>query len=48
MVDKSVFTDSDVKIIPQNYKHIKYKQLYKNRELNWISHLSIIDYLFNK
>ena len=37
MVDKSVFTESNVDIIPQNYEHIKYKQLYKDKELNWIS-----------
>lgn len=48
MVDRSVFSENNIKIIPQNYEHIKYNQMYDNKKINWISNLSVIDYLFNK
>ena len=48
MVDRSVFSENNIKIIPQNYEHIKYDQMYDNKKINWISNLSVIDYLFNK
>ena len=48
MADRSVFSENNIKIIPQNYEHIKYNQMYDNKKINWISNLSVIDYLFNK
>ena len=48
MVDKELFLNNGIKIIPQNYSHIRYNQAYNKTKVSWISHLSVIDYLFNK
>ena len=47
MVDLSKFKENNIDIVAQNFNQTKYIQKYKNQNLQWLSNLSWIDFIFN-
>ena len=47
-VSGDYFRDSGIEFSTQDYKHPQYLQIYNNKELPFLSNLSIVDLLFNK
>ena len=46
-LDVEIFKKNKIEVNPQNYNHKIYDQFYNNKKLNFISYLSVIDYLMN-
>ena len=46
-VSANYFNKEGIQFVLQNYNHPEYKQIYKKKILPFLSHLSIIDLLFN-
>ena len=46
-LDVDIFKKNKIEVNPQNYNHKIYDQFYNNKKLNFISYLSVIDYLMN-
>ncbi len=47
-VDKEFFDIENIKFELQNYSHPSYSQYYSNKKLQFLSHLSIVDLIFNE
>ena len=47
MVDISDFRENNIDIVPQNFDQPKYQQKHKSQNLQWLSNLSWIDFIFN-
>ena len=47
MVDLSKFKENNIDIEAQNFNQTKYIQKYKSQNLQWLSNLSWIDFIFN-
>ena len=46
-VNANFFNKEGIQFVLQNYNHPEYEQIYKKKILPFLSHLSIIDLLFN-
>ncbi len=46
-IDIDIFKKSNIEIKFQNFSHPEYNQKFGDKNLKWISNLSILDYLFN-